>query len=452
MSDRYVVGLRVGITVVILALVLGSGRASKAGHMFLEYKGELLSGYTFYRGVFDLGDIDRDGSDEMVIADDRGGYHVYRFSLGGFIPMWVSEPIIESGHIVDVKILYEEFPGVMPHVLLLDSNGTLREFRYTGYLFEETAVYEQYSAAGESGRLVVTEVGEGERTVLIALPKPEDDSEGQGGGEEESVGTNFGESGEWSSMVFYRLTAGGLVELGQEELGALEEGKVYFVQELSTSDVEELERLGSGTRSMFPGSEAGRTGLADLDRDALLELLVAVSDPERPIDRLEIYKEEGDTYTVKITLELPLINEMLLGDLDGDGFTEIVGLTYEGVVLVYQWDPLTVRFAGGREIDWETPHKQIDDMIWMSLGGFESLGCEVLEEPDGLEVKRGDRTVRLDRSERVVRCGDELLLPEVPDEVLEAVPYLPLFAALDCLGFLYTYDASEQLVEVEIAE
>lgn len=452
---RYGVGFALRTALMAALCVAGFPGVARAGHMFLEHKGELLSGYTFYRGVLDLGDLDRDGADEMVIADDRGGYHVYHFSPGGFVPMWVSDPIIQTGHIVDVKIMYEEFPGVMPHVLLLDSNGTLHEFRYTGYLFEETAVYEEYSPPGESGRLVVTDIGEGERAVLIALPKTEDgkeEGESEEAVEEGAEGSNPDESDDWGAMIFYRLTSDGLVELAQEEIGQLEEGQVYFVQELTTTDVKELESLGSETASMFSGSDEGRTGLADLDRDALLELLVAVSDPERPIDRLEIYKEEGDTYTVRITLELPLINEMLLGDVDADGFTEIVGLTYEGVVIVYQWDPLTVRLPDGVEIDWEAPHKQINDMIWMSLGGFESLGCLVEEEPDGLHVIRGDRVVRLDRVERSVMCGEEVLLPEVPDEILEAIPYLPLFSSLDCLGFLYTYDASEHLVEVELAE
>jgi len=39
--------------------------------------------------------------------------------------------------------------------------------------------------------------------------------------------------------------------------------------------------------------------------------------------------------------------------------------------------------------------------------------------------------------------------PEVPEEVLESIPYLPLFSTLDCLGFLYTYDPGRNLVEVE---
>ena len=46
---------------------------------------------------------------------------------------------------------------------------------------------------------------------------------------------------------------------------SLEEGEVYFVQELTEDDVFELQTLGSETESMFPGSGPGSgvAGLAD---------------------------------------------------------------------------------------------------------------------------------------------------------------------------------------------
>jgi hypothetical protein len=254
-------------------------------------------------------------------------------------------------------------------------------------------------------------------------------------------------------MTLYRLTSTGIERLTDEEMASLQEGEVYFVQELTALDIAKLESMGAIAGRLFPGERNGsnRIGIADLDRDALYELLLSVSDPERPIDRLEIYSEEGGDFSIRIALELPLINEMVLGDIDGDGYTEIVGLTYDGVVLVYQYDPLTVRLADGTELEWENPHMDIHGTIWMSLGGFEALGCVAVEEPDRLELSRGDRVVVLDRSDLTIRCGDQILLPDVPREALESVPYLPFFSALDCLGFLYTYDPGLNLVEVESA-
>jgi hypothetical protein len=241
------------------------------------------------------------------------------------------------------------------------------------------------------------------------------------------------------------------VELTDTELDEIQEGEVYFVRELKESDISSLLGLNEGIHGMFPGSgpDSGSAGLADLDQDALVELLLSVSDPNRPIDRLEIYKEEDGAYTVRVTIELPLINEMVLGDIDGDSFPEIVGLTYDGVVLVYQWDPLTILLPDGSELDWEAPHKEIDGVIWMSLGGFESLGCEADDEPGDLKLNRGDLTVEMDRTDGVIRCGNEVIVPDVPAEVLESVPYLPLFSTLDCLGFLYTYDPVTHVLRME---
>jgi len=428
-----------------------------AGHMFLEYRGELSEEYTFFRGAFDLGDLDDDGADEMVIADDEGGFHVYHFTPAGFVPMWVSTPVIYDGHIVAVETIHENLPGIMPKILLLDSKGTLHQIRFTGYIFEETATYEDYRAPGESGRIVITDLGGDGRAVLIALPHNKsvaedtpDDFEQTDGTIEESGSDGFGG---WSGMILYRLTSTGIERLTEDELASLEEGEVYFVQELTALDIEKLESIGSIAGRLYSGDQddTNRVGIADLDRDALYELLVSMSDPQRPIDRLEVYSEQGGDFSVRIALELPLINEMVLGDVDGDGYTEIVGLTYDGVVLVYQYDPLTVRLVDGTELEWENPHMNIDGAIWLSLGGFEALGCTIVQEPDRLEISLDDRLLVLDRTERTITCGDEILLPEVPAEAIETVPYLPLFSALECLGYLYTFDPDMNLVEVERA-
>ncbi len=422
--------------------------------MFLEYRGELTSGYSFFRGAFDLGDLDRDGAEEMVIADDEGGYHVFKFSPEGFVQMWVSNPLVEDGYIVGVQILHENVPGIMPHILLLDSHGTLHQVRYTGYLFEKTAQYEDYRPPGESGRLMVTDIGGGNRTVLIAFA--EGDSEefpGDDDGTSEEEGTDLEETEQsdawWSGLTIYRLTDGGLEELTGDELAELHEGEVYVVQGLEESDVSELLSLGATGLYRGSGPDSGLAGLADLDRDTLVELVLSVSDPDRPIDRLEIWSEEEGHFTVKVIFELPLINQMVLGDIDGDGFTEIVGLTFDGVVLVYQWDPLTILLADGSELTWETPHREIDGTIWLGIEGFKGLGCDAEEVADSVEVRRGEWEVTLDRSEMSLKCGEEILAPEVPEEFLEDRIYLPLFSVLNCLGFLYTYDPETNVVRLE---
>ena len=440
----------------MVCAVLISSAPTMAGHMFLEYQGELSDEYTFFRGAFDLGDLDRDGSDEMVIADDEGGFHVYHFTPVGFVPMWVSAPLVNEGHIVAVEIIHEDLPGIMPKILLLDSFGTLHQIRYTGYIFEETANYEDYREPGESGRIVITDLGGDGRAVLIALPNLERAEEPPSEEEESETPDDESDTGElerWNGMTLYRLTAAGLTHLTEEELLSLEEGEVYFVQELTALDIEKLESLGTIAGRLYSGEQddSSRIGIADLDRDALYELLLSMSDPQRPIDRLEVYSEQGGDFSMRITLELPLINEMVLGDVDADGYTEIVGLTYDGVVLVYQYDPLTVRLADGTELDWENPHRDIDGTIWLSLGGFEALGCIAVEQPDRLELSLNDRMLVLDRTERTIMCGESILFPDVPDEALETVPYLPLFSTLECLGFLYTYDPGTNLVEVEPA-
>ena len=421
-----------------------------AGHMFLEYRGSLSDEYTFYRGAFDLGDLNHDGMDEMVIADDEGGFHVYHFTPAGFVPMWISAPLIDEGYIVAVEIKHEDVIGFHPIILLLDSEGTLHQVTFNGYLFDETATYENYRVPDETGRLVLTDAGSGETSVIIALPG--------GDGNEDTVEETAEDGGsdydQWAGMVLYRLTSNGLIELTDEEIASLDEGQVYFVRELSASQIDRIQALGSGDGQFFFGNsrEFGRAGIANLDEDAFVELLVSVSDPDRPIDHLEIYAEEDGLFTVKVTLELPLINEMVLGDVDGDGFSEIVGLTFDGDVLVYQYDPLTVRLADGTEIDWETPHQKVNDTIWMSIGVFESLGCTAVENPDSLEIQLDDHSVILDREAGNVRCGDEVLIPEVPVGALESVPFLPFFSALECLGFTYTYDPGRNLVELERSE
>lgn len=422
--------------------------------MFLEYRGSLSEEYTFYRGVFDLGDINRDGLEEMVISDDEGGFHVYRFTPAGFVPMWISAPLIDDGYIVSIEIKHEQIIGFHPIILLLDSAGTLHQVTYTGYLFDETATYENYRVPDETGRLVLTDSGSGETFVIIALPG-EGESDSEDDGSDDATGpVETSDYEKWSGMVLYHLTSDGLVQLTDEEIASLDEGQVYFVQELSVSELDRLQAIGSGQGRFFRGSstEIGRAGIADLDEDAFVELLVAVSDPDRPIDHLEIYTEEDGLFTVKITLELPLINEMVLGDVDGDGFSEIVGLTFDGDVLVYQYDPLTVRLADGTEINWETPHQRVNDTIWMSIGGFESLGCTVIENPDSLVIQCDEFSITLDREEGSVKCGDVVLIPNVPRGVLETQPYMPFFTALDCLGFTYTYDPELNLVELEKVE
>ncbi len=431
----------------------------RAGHMFLEYKGSLSDDFTFYHAAFDLGDIDHDGLDEMVISDDEGGFHVYHFTPAGFVPMWISAPLIDDGYIVKVEIKHEDVIGFKPLILLLDSDGTLHQVRFTGYLFEEIATYENYRIPDETGRLVLTDIGLGERSVIIAIPEESEDGNPEENGEAEnqdaSEDTNdVPDYEKWAGMSLYRLTSDGFVELTDDEIVSLEEGEVYFVQELSVTELDMLQALGSGRGRFFRGSstEIGRAGIADLDEDAFLELLTAVSDPDRPIDHLEIYTEEDGLFTVKITLELPLINEMVLGDIDGDGFSEIVGLTFDGDVLVYQYDPLTVMLADGTELEWETPHQRVNDTIWMSIGGFEALGCTAIEHPDSLEILCADLSIILDREKGLIMCGDEVILPEVPQSVLESLPFLPFFSALECLGFSYTYDPGQNLVELEQSE
>ena len=145
------------------------------------------------------------------------------------------------------------------------------------------------------------------------------------------------------------------------------------------------------------------------------------------------------------------VSEMVIGDVDGDNFSEIVGLTYEGTVLVYQYDPLTVVLADGTQISWDAPHRRIDDTIWMSIAGFEALGCETIQDPDFLEISFGDHMVVYSMTDNLVKCGADVILPEVPDVILETEPYLPFFTSLECLGLVYTYDPSRNLVEVEEA-
>ncbi|MCX6645714.1 MAG: hypothetical protein NTY09_05070 [bacterium] len=436
---------RVIFFVVLAVGFFGMAGPSHAGHMFLEYRGALSDEYSYYRGAFDLGDLNHDGMDEMVIADDEGGFHVYKYTPAGFVPMWISAPLIDDGYIVEIEIKHEDVIGFHPIILLLDSVGTLHQITYTGYLFEETATYDDYRIPDETGRLVLTDTDSGETSVIIAIP-----------GENEVNGTGQSDGGasntdQWAGMALYRLTSEGMIELTAEEIASLDEGQVYFVRELSVSEIDQLQAIGSGEGRFFSGdnNQFGRAGIADLDADALVELLVSVSDPDRPIDHLEIYSEEGGLFTVKVTLELPLINEMVLGDVDGDGFSEIVGLTFDGDVLVYQYDPLTVMLANGTEIDWETPHQKVNNTIWMSIGAFEALGCTAVEHPDSLEITFNNHSVILDREAGSVMCGDEVLVPQVPEGVLDSAPFLPFFSALDCLGFNYTYDPSKNLVEME---
>jgi hypothetical protein len=428
------------IFIVVLAVgIFGLAGPSHAGHMFLEYQGNLSDEYTYYRGAFDLGDLNHDGMDEMVIADDEGGFHVYRYTPAGFVPMWVSAPLIDSGYIVEIEIKHEDIIGFHPLILLLDSVGTLHQITYTGYLFEETATYPNYRIPDATGRLVLTDTDSGETSVIIAIP----------GDDNSAVGASSNE--QWAGMALYRLTADGMIELTDEEIASLDEGQVYFVRELSVSEIDQLQALASGEGRFFSGdnNQLGRAGIADLDADALVELLVSVSDPDRPIDHLEIYSEEGGLFTVKVTLELPLINEMVLGDVDGDGFSEIVGLTFDGDVLVYQYDPLTVMLANGTEIEWETPHQKVNNIIWMSIGAFEALGCTAVELSDSLEITKNNHSVILNRETGSVMCGDEVLVQQVPEGVLESAPFLPFFSALDCLGFNYRYDPAKNLVEME---
>ncbi|MFH1677160.1 MAG: hypothetical protein ABIC40_09065 [bacterium] len=420
---------------------------SHAGHMFLEYQGKLDSSYTFYRGVFDLGDIDRDGADEMVIADDEGGYHVYRYTRGGFIPIWISEQVVKSGHIVAVEIIHKNVRGFMPHVLLMDSQGTLYEFRYTGYLFEKMGTYENSAEPNESGRMVITDFNGGERTVLIGIQ----DNDASNGNDNSDGSNRWGsDNPALSGMIFYKLGEDGLVKLSGDELGNLYEGQVFLVQDLSTEDIDDLMELGasSGKKSPHHQAGSGNAFLADLNQDALLDLILSFGDPDRPVDKLELYSRDGESYTVKVTLELPLINQMVLGDIDGDGFTEIVGLTYDGDVLVYQWDPLTVKTADGKELNWETPHQLIDNTIWMCLGMFEAIGCTVVEEPDKITLSRGDKSVVINRVIREIVCGDRIVLDSVPEAALETIPFFPLMKTLDCLGFSYTFNQISHLIEL----
>jgi len=446
--------------------------------MFLEYNGNLSEGYTYFRGAFDLGDIDHDGLDEMVIADDSGGYHVYRYTPGGFVPMWISDPLLENGHIVSVSIVHEGIPGIRPQILLLDNAGTLYQVVYSGYFFEITSTYENYRTPGESGRLVITGMGTGERNVIIALPQtleanaengslPEDSSDEP---EDESFDDQVEELtadsvesensdaqsayDQWAGMTLYKMTSDGLLELTDEEISELEEGQVYFLDDLSLSDLTGLQKLESSVGRFFPELDynSQRAGVADLDRDALLELLVAFNDPNLPIDRLEIWSEEEGVFTVRISYELPLLNEMVLGDIDGDGFTEIVGLTYDGEVLVYQYDPLTVLNPDGEEITWEYPHRIVNGEIWMSLGGFEALGCNASPGADFLDISLNDYMVRLNRIDATIECNGEVIAENVPDAFLESIPYLPFLSTLDCLAIPYTHEPGSNLVEVHSSE
>ncbi len=423
-----------------------------AGQMFLEHRGELARGYSFFRGPFDLGDINHDGAEEMVIADDEGGFHVYRYTEDGFVPIWISDPLIEDGYIIDVQILHEDLIGFHPRMLMLDSMGTLHQIAYNGYLYEETATYEDYSMAGESGRLVLRDMGGGGRTIIIALPEMADTSlehEVESDGEE-STDTPVDEPDEWSGMTLYRLSSDGLVKLTENEITELDDAEIYFVQELTSRDIAQLHDFSSDPANIDPDSHilTDRVGVADLDRDAFLELLVSVSDPEQPIDRLEIYSEESGEFTVRITLELPLINEMVLGDVDGDNFSEIVGLTFDGEVLVYQYDPLTVMKPDGTQIEWLYPHRRFGGLIWVDPMGFESLGCIVVDDDGITKLLYNNRVVELDTSNQVITCDTVVLLPDLPGEAVEDILYVPLLATLDCLGFHYTYDSGQCLVEV----
>jgi len=447
------------LPVAIILLLLALTRPAIAGQMYLEYQGELARGYSFFRGAFDLGDLNRDGRDEMVIADDEGGFHVYQYTRNGFVPVWINDPVIDTGYIVAVEILHDGIPGIMPQILLLDSLGTLHQVHYTGYLYEETATYENYRRPGQTGRVVLTGLGSDARSVYIALPNadtevPEvpEESEASEESDTQPPADPSEAPDEWAGMTLYKFTSSGLTELSDTELAELEEGEVYFVSELTAGELAEIQTLGADATGVYGGERdaSNRVGFADFDSDALLDLMVSVSDPERPIDRLEIYKEEGDSFTVRITLELPLLNEMVLGDVDGDCFTEIVGLTFDGEVLVYQYDPLDVTLADDSRINWTFPHQRISDMIWVDTSGFIELGCIVELLENAVNIHYNGLTVTLDKTNRRVMCGDEILLPDVPISAIENEPFVPLFMTLECLGFHYTYDPVEITIKVEI--
>lgn len=447
--QKYIFGL-------LISFLIGSAAVPStaiASQMFLEYSGELTPGYSFYRGAFDLGDLDNDGSDEMVIADDRGGYHVYHYSPDGFIPIWVSDPLIMDGYIVEVEIIHENIQGIMPHIMLLDSLGTLHQVRFTGYMFVETERFENFSASGTSGRLIINDLGEGEKSVIIAIQTGNPDEMGPPSMPSGSL-HDYGEGNilsDWEGLSFFRLTDKGLEDLTDNEFASLEDGEVYIV----------TRNLGDGAGGMYPeesdpfgmllSSEmtSGRAGLIDLDRDELYELLITMSDPVRPVDRLEIFNEQEDVYSVKITVELPLINEMVLGDVDGDGFTEIVSLTYDGNILVYQWDPLQVVMPNGMQAHWEAPHRLSRNSIWMSVGCFIDLGCSLTYESNRIVISYGQNNLALDTDTGTFIYNDTLALTPVPPEFTRSVIYLPFFRSLDLLGFKFIWDPYNSLVEIE---
>jgi hypothetical protein len=418
--------------------------------MFLEYRGSLNEGYTFYRGAFDLADLDHDGSDEMVIADDSGGYQVYHYTQSGFVPMWISDPIVDSGFIVEIDIIHENIQGFMPQILMLDSTGTLHRVRFTGYFFEEIAEYEDYSREGESGRLVVTDLGGGERSVIIALNQNTSDEAGTDKPEADDTG-EVPTGQELQDTKFYKLTESGLVEITSDEFGAIDQGKIYFIQDFHSNDPDQdgFDPMGM---LMSTDPSSGRAGFADLDKDELNELLLAITDPVRPIERLEIYNEEDDVYSVNVTIELPLINEMVLGDVDGDGFTEIVSLTYDGEVIIYQWDPLSVKLEDGTDLSWEAPHREIDGVVWMSAGMFEDLGCAVEFLPKWVVVTYGDNVISIDREDRTGYVNEVPAIEDIPSELIDSIVYFPLLQSLEALGIDYTSEPENNLIEINKGE
>jgi len=447
------------ITALTVWLILAAGVAN-AGAMYMEHRGDLARGYSFFRGAFDLGDIDHDGTDEMVIADDEGGFHVYHYTDSGFVPVWISDPIVENGYIVDVKILHDGIPGVRAQILLLDSDGTLHTVQYNGYLYEETEVFENYRVPGESGRLVLTDLLSegcmGCKTVIIALPmtevtaseSEETEVDTSGVEEESAVMEPVGNVDEWTGMTLYKMSTNGFVELSETEIASLDDGEIYLVQEFTGEDLNELMTLVASNEVNGP-YESGRAGLADLNRDTLLDLLVSVSDPSRPVDHLEVYTEEDGGFVVSVTVELPLLNEMVLGDVDGDEFTEIVGLTFDGEVLVYQYDPLTVYYGDDFTVGFSSPHEVHEEKIWVAADGFSDLGCNLVITDTFTEVRYQDLVVTLDTVAGEIRCGDDVIASEIPAHLYETKAFLPLLAILECLGFSYSIDNLGYIVNVE---
>jgi len=425
--------------------------------MYLEHRGNLARGYTFFRGAFDLGDIDRDGADELVIADDEGGFHVYHFTPTGFVPIWISDPILDDGNIVDIKILHDGIPGMRAQVLMLDSAGTLHTIQYNGYLYEETDKIENYRVPGAEGHLVLTNLlGEGClgcKTVVIALPSNE--QIGNSGNSPMIMGPAPFQPveavDEWAGMDLYKLSQNGFVKLTENEIARLDEGEIYLVQDFTGEDLKELmslvEDYGSGN-TVEPG-ESGRAGFADINRDALLDLLVSVSDPSRPVDHLEVYTEGEGGFVVSVTVELPLLNEMVLGDIDGDGFTEIVGLTFDGEILVYQYDPLTVSLDTGLKVAFSAPHEYYEEKVWVTADGFGDLGCNLTITDTSTEIRYRNKSVILDIPSGEIRCGDEIIQSGVPERLYKYRMYFPLLQTLECLGFDVTIDSSGNTVNVE---